>query len=400
MNIKEKFLQLTDRTYPHGTEQDLFPLLSSELQADEFGNLFIKIGESDVMFTSHLDTATSAMASITHVIEENIIKTDNKTILGADDKAGVTIMLHMIENKIPGLYYFFLGEEVGCVGSKKVSGKQATEKIEGITKVISFDRRGTKSVITFQASSRCCSDKFGEALAKELNEKGVGFEYKNDPTGIYTDSAQFTKIYPECTNISVGYQNEHCFSEQQDIDHLDRLAQACLLVDWTSLPVERDPSVSEYSWGGGYGAYGYDWDDEYAYGGYGAGYKPKSTYTPPTYEPIKRSDKSWFHDNKFNYLSSFDVTKAGKILSADLCEERVLFETQIIEDLLRALELDFTRITWDGFTLVVNYRTPGHSSTSDRNDLLEYLPELDYRSNDEQNEKYVGKKYLDDDLYD
>jgi predicted metal-dependent phosphotriesterase family hydrolase len=74
----------------------------------------------------------------------------------------------MIENNIPGLYYFFLGEEVGCVGSKKVANVQKTEKIEGINKVISFDRRGTDSVITFQSSQRCCSETFGEALSKEL----------------------------------------------------------------------------------------------------------------------------------------------------------------------------------------------------------------------------------------
>ena len=43
MNIKEKFLELTSRTYPHGTEKDIFPLLNPELQEDEFGNLFIKI---------------------------------------------------------------------------------------------------------------------------------------------------------------------------------------------------------------------------------------------------------------------------------------------------------------------------------------------------------------------
>ena len=119
MNIKEKFIELTSRTYPHGTEEDVFPLLNSELQKDEFDNLFIKIGESDVMFTSHLDTATSILTSVNHVFDGKIIKTDGKTILGADDKAGVAIMLYMIENKIPGLYYFFLGEEVGCIGSKK-----------------------------------------------------------------------------------------------------------------------------------------------------------------------------------------------------------------------------------------------------------------------------------------
>ena len=124
MNIKELFLSLTSRTYPHGTESDIFPLLGEGLQVDDFGNLFIKIGESDVMFTAHLDTATSALSQVNHVFEGNIIKTDGKSILGADDKAGVAIMLNMIENRIPGLYFFFLGEEVGCVGSRKAADAQ------------------------------------------------------------------------------------------------------------------------------------------------------------------------------------------------------------------------------------------------------------------------------------
>ena len=93
------------------------------------------------MFTAHLDTATYALTDITHVFEGDIIKTDGKSILGADDKAGVTVMLNMIENNIPVLYYFFLGEEVGCIGSRKVAEAQKIKKIEGINKVISFDRR-------------------------------------------------------------------------------------------------------------------------------------------------------------------------------------------------------------------------------------------------------------------
>ena len=43
MNIKEKFLELTSRTYPHGTEHEWFNLIHDELNPDEFGNLFIKI---------------------------------------------------------------------------------------------------------------------------------------------------------------------------------------------------------------------------------------------------------------------------------------------------------------------------------------------------------------------
>ena len=397
MNIKEKFIELTSRTYPHGTEEDVFPLLNSELQKDEFDNLFIKIGESDVMFTSHLDTATSILTSVNHVFDGKIIKTDGKTILGADDKAGVAIMLYMIENKIPGLYYFFLGEEVGCIGSKKVANVQKDEKIEGINKVISFDRRGTDSVITFQSSQRCCSDVFGEALSKQLNLVDDSFSYKNDPTGILTDSIQFIKIYSECTNISVGYQSEHTFAEQQDIEHLTKLADACLKVDWNSLPVERDPSKTEYkSYTPGYCDYDY-----YDYGNYGS----KSRWNKKI-EP--KSDKSWFHDKKYNYVSSFEIDSlTKKIISVDLCKERIDYEYEIIGKLLTSLDLEYKSFSWDGFKLKVDYKQydSSHTSECNRNDLLEYLPELDYSTDSDLeddnnlNNYYNRINYQNENLY-
>ena len=90
MNIKETFLNLTKRTYPHGTEQDLFPLLPTNLNKDEFGNLYIEIGDNpSTMFTSHLDTASSQVREVNHKFDGKIISTDGSTILGADDKAGV-----------------------------------------------------------------------------------------------------------------------------------------------------------------------------------------------------------------------------------------------------------------------------------------------------------------------
>ena len=376
MNIKEKFLELTSRTYPHGTEEDIFPLLDSRLEKDEFGNLFIQIGESDVMFTSHLDTATSALTQVVHKFDGKIIKTDGKSILGADDKAGVVIMLNMIENNIPGLYYFFLGEEVGCIGSRKVATKQKTEKIEGINKVISFDRRGTDSVITFQSSQRCCSETFGEALSKQLNLADETFSYKNDPTGILTDSVQFISIYSECTNISVGYKSEHTFSEQQDIDHLTKLAEACLLVDWNSLPVERDFTKTEYKSYGGYSGYDGGWDD-YDYG-YSSRLSNNRSFTK---EP--RTEKVWFHDKKYNYVSNVEVdTLTKKVVSVDLCKERIAYEKIIIDNLLESLELCYISSEWDGFKLKVLYEFD-HSTECTRNDMIEYLPEIDYSSGDD-----------------
>ena len=379
MNIKEKFLELTSRTYPHGTEEDIFPLLDSRLEKDEFGNLFIQIGESDVMFTSHLDTATSALTQVVHKFDGKIIKTDGKSILGADDKAGVVIMLNMIENNIPGLYYFFLGEEVGCIGSRKVAGVQKVEKLEGINKVISFDRRGTDSVITFQSSQRCCSDVFGEALSKQLNLADETFSYKNDPTGILTDSVQFISIYSECTNISVGYKSEHTFSEQQDIDHLTKLAEACLLVDWNSLPVERDFTKTEYKSYGGYSGYDGGWDD-YDYGYSSRGLSSNTSFSRT---PVQKTEKVWFHDKKYNYVSNIEIDSlTKKVISVDLCDERIKYEQVIIDNLLESLELVYINSEWDGFKLKVYYDFD-HSTECTRNDMLEYLPEIDYSSGDD-----------------
>ncbi len=408
MNIKETFLRLTSKTYPHGTESELFPILYSEidgLESDEFGNLFVKIGESDVMFTSHLDTASPANTKVNHVFDGNVIKTDGKSILGADDKAGVTVMMYMIKKRVPGLYYFFLGEEVGCIGSKKVAAVQKENKIEGINKVISFDRRNTKSIITYQSSQRCASDTFGKALSEQLNKADETFSYDIDPTGVLTDSVQFIKIYSECTNISVGYQSEHTFSESQDIDHLEKLAVACTKVDWNGLPVERDPSKTEYRSYVGYGGYddwGYDDDGYPSYGksyGYGSRWGSNGL-SSGYYKPKKENEKVWFWDETYNYVSNIELNPyTKKVVKVDLCKERISWEKNLIDKLLVSLDLEFTSTNWDGFTLRVVYQKE-HSSTCDRNDLIEYLNELDYSKVENlKTDDYIGdndiKEYCD-----
>lgn len=270
--IFETFLELTSKTCPYGFEDqflsDFRGLFPRDLEKDEWGNYFIKIGQTRTIFASHIDTVSKEYQKVKHVINVNIISTDGSTTLGADDKAGVTVMLWMIKNRVPGLYYFFIGEEVGCIGSGNAS-KLGNFKNK-FDRIISFDRRGNNSVITFQSSQRCCSEKFGESLANQLNI--FDMSYKTDDSGVYTDSAEFMDIIPECTNISVGYNKEHTFSESQDIEHLQKLAEACVKIDWESLPTARDPKKTEYkewlsggySWGSSKSkSYGYhdDWYD-------------------------------------------------------------------------------------------------------------------------------------------
>jgi len=242
MRIKRKFLQLTRKTYPHRTETQLLNYLPEGYQKDDHGNYFLIIGNPDptTMFTCHLDTACSKQDSVRHRTYGKYIATDGKTILGADDKSGMTVILYMIENKVPGLYYFFLGEECGCIGSSALS---SNFKYKNIKRCISFDRRGTDSVITHQLWGRCCSDSFANALSEQFNKNEKNFKFKPDDTGIVTDSAQFVSLVPEGTNISVGYYKEHTTEECQDMEHLVRLCKASVLVDWESLPTERTPEA-------------------------------------------------------------------------------------------------------------------------------------------------------------
>jgi hypothetical protein len=150
----------------------------------------------------------------------------------------MTVLLYMIEKKIPGLYYFFIGEERGGIGSNKVASVfDSVEHLRGVKRCVSFDRRNYYSVITEQLGMQCCSDEFASALAKELNKSGMN--YSLDPTGIYTDSANFIDQIPECTNISVGYFSEHTVSERQNIDFLEKLAKASVKVNWESLPTAK-----------------------------------------------------------------------------------------------------------------------------------------------------------------
>ena len=287
MSVKDTFIKLTKSTIPSGHDKMVEPLLPKGYQKDFHGNYFIKIGDSTVMFTSHCDTADSGQPKeVTHVMDGDIIKTDGKTILGADDKAGMAVMIYMIENKVPGLYYFFLSEERGCVGSRalnnylKGAGKE-DPIYKKIDKVIAFDRRDYDSVITFQVSERCCSDEFADELANRLNVAG-GFKYRKDTTGSVTDSHQVAERFPECTNLSVGYKDQHSVRETQDIVFLDKLAKACCKMDWETLPVKRDPSKTEYSYsrGGTYNRgtsyYRDDWDNEAWWNKNQGAYRPTS----------------------------------------------------------------------------------------------------------------------------
>ena len=217
------------------------------------GNLIIEIGEgSKTIFSSHTDTVhrTGIVQNVIIDPTQSELKftTDSGQCLGGDDGTGVWLMLELMKAGVPGLYIFHRAEEVGGQGSSYIANK-TPELIEGYDRAIAFDRKDDWSIITHQAGTRTCSDKFADDLADKL-----GMNHRADTTGSFTDTANYDTIIPECTNLSVGYHNAHSARENQEIDYLLKFRDALINVDWESLVTDRDPSIPEYST---YGYYGY-----------------------------------------------------------------------------------------------------------------------------------------------
>jgi len=246
-DIRYTFLAMVQKTYPHGYEEQVAQMLP-DVEVDEFGNYYKVIGNSKTMFVSHLDTRSDDQTEINLFSksegDSELIMTDGETILGADDKAGVALMVYMMYNEVPGIYYFFIGEEAGCIGSKAVSDSFDTQThLHGVERCVAFDRKGNHSIITKQKDVVCCSDEFSDELCSQMNSNGL--DMKKDPTGVSSDSASFMGVIPECTNISVGYMNEHTPDECLDMTYLKKLSDVCVNIDWESLPLSRKLTQNE-----------------------------------------------------------------------------------------------------------------------------------------------------------
>jgi hypothetical protein len=173
----------------------------------------------------------------------NIIHADGD-VLGADDGAGVWLLLEMYEAGVPGDYLFHRGEECGGIGSSGMVENFATF-LSSFDRAIAFDRKGTHSIITHQRFyDRCCSDKFAEALAFELTCDT--YFYSCDDTGVFTDTANYTDLIGECTNVSVGYYDEHTAKERLDLGYLLALRRKCIALDWENLPTVRAPGEVDF----------------------------------------------------------------------------------------------------------------------------------------------------------
>ena len=213
---------------------------------DAYGNWHVTTDPgSRVLWSCHTDTVHRRDGRQRIKVTKDRItlhkRSMGQTCLGADDTVGVYLMCEMIHAKVPGHYVFHFGEEVRCLGSSALAEHEATW-LGGFDYAIALDRGGTSDIITSQYGQRCCSDSFAWALADALREANPTYA---PASGVYTDTAEYASLIPECTNVSVGYGRQHSNAEFVDTAHVARLR--AVLCAWTgeteqSLPVDRNPA--------------------------------------------------------------------------------------------------------------------------------------------------------------
>lgn len=277
----DELVEMLKYCRPHGSvteevfiEKYITPL---DVHRDEYGNLIKMVGDdTNILWSCHTDTVHNKQGLQDIVIRNRVAYAVENNCLGADCTTGVWLMVNMIRAQIPGVYIFHREEEIGMRGAKFIAQTYG-EDVSKLKAAIAFDRYGYNSIITHQMGQRGCSEIFSKSLAAQLD-----LNMKSDDGGVYTDTYQYMDIISECTNVSVGYHNQHSSKESQDLDFAEELMKKLLTFDESKLEFVRDPNVKEY----GYGMFG-----EYYGRGRAGAYSPYGTW-----EEEEPDEKDWIEE--------------------------------------------------------------------------------------------------------
>jgi len=179
-----------------------------EVEMDKLGNLYITKGKAALYPTivAHLDQVQWNHSNDFRVEETDDIlfgwSRKNKRFegLGADDKNGIWVGLKCLQKFDVLKVAFFVGEEIGCVGSSDADMSFFVDS----RFVLQCDRRGGGDLITIASNTELCGSDFIKDTDYEL------FGYKKE-NGMMTDVLTLKEngLSVSCVNISCGYYEPH-----------------------------------------------------------------------------------------------------------------------------------------------------------------------------------------------
>jgi di/tripeptidase len=210
MNLLKELLLKTQEELKSYLFEKMKALGYSVLSKDGYLKCEYKNGHQSLLI-SHLDTYSDIIPQ--HItIENNIIvgynKDNNRCILGGDDRCGVYIILHLIENGYRPQVLFTEDEEKGCRGAYEFT-KNEEQFSEKINYCIEIDR-GIKNNPNNYVDYRVSNNQFNEYI------ESFGFKKMRGISSDVRVIAPYLKV--PGVNVCAGYENEHSADEYIDVN--------------------------------------------------------------------------------------------------------------------------------------------------------------------------------------
>jgi putative aminopeptidase FrvX len=223
--FKSKVMDLLSISGASGNERKIRNYLRQQLNRisdstymDRAGNLlaYLTCGDGPtVLLSAHMDTVEE-FSEGRYIIEEGTMLSSSEGILGADDRAGIAVVLELL-SRISKTNFngtlkvaFTVKEEIGCVGAREID----QEFISDVDAAIVVDRRGKRDIVTSNYFTSFCPDEFGELF--ERAGQSLGMDDWKVTVGGSSDARVFAEYGIPSVNLSAGYLQEHTDFETLD----------------------------------------------------------------------------------------------------------------------------------------------------------------------------------------
>lgn len=211
-----------------GNEGEIRNWLSKELHpyidhisVDGAGNLLAiqKFGPGPtILLNAHLDTVLEIEPNRT-VLKNEHIWTSSQGILGADDRAGINVVLSsaktLTKKQFNGTikYIFTVKEEIGLLGASAVHESFLWD----VDMAFVVDRKNTSDIVISNSyGTPFCSKEHARSLERIAKLEEFG-QWKSTPGGS-SDTAVWASHGIQSVNLSAGYNFEHTEREQLNVE--------------------------------------------------------------------------------------------------------------------------------------------------------------------------------------
>ncbi|MFC3885526.1 M20/M25/M40 family metallo-hydrolase [Bacillus songklensis] len=172
-----------------------------------------------ILLNAHLDTVQE-LESNRVIKKEGAVWSSSNGILGADDRAGVAVLLHIAEHLMHSSsfsgkvkFIFTVEEECGLIGARHVDDYF----LWGTDAAIVVDRRGAGDiVVSCGGYIPFCHEAYGKFIEDTAKAEGLsGWHCTN---GGSSDTRIWASHGIQSVNLSAGYGNEHTENEFLDVE--------------------------------------------------------------------------------------------------------------------------------------------------------------------------------------